>query len=169
MTKLTWKLKPRARKIWLLLHVAISVGWFGGAYAMLVMGIAAMTHAGQPLRPAAYELMHLSDTMIMIPGSLGALVTGVVLALYTQYRLLHFWWVLVKLVLTIGAMVYAYLYVATTVRAAIAGTQNVENDVIVGSVAMLVILFATTLLSVVKPWGRTPLGQRAIANRRTRA
>ena len=177
MRKLTWKLKPQARKIWLLAHVAISVGWFGGAYAMLVMGIAALTHHGEALRPAAYELMHLSDAMIMIPGSLAALGTGLVLAFYTQYRLLHFWWVVVKLVLTVGAMVFAYIYVATNVRTAIAATEHdpgadierLEQSVIAGSVVMLLVLFATTVLSVVKPWGRTPLGRRAVGRRRATA
>jgi hypothetical protein len=33
------------------------------------------------VRSAAYQVMHLSDTAIMIPGSFGALITGVVVAL----------------------------------------------------------------------------------------
>src|SRR5687768_15717292 len=111
-------MKPRARKIWLLAHVAISVGWFGGAYAMLVLAVAA--NIGDRHRQhTTYELMHLGDTMIMIPGSLGSLLTGLVLALYTRYRLLHFWWIVAKLVLTPAAMMFAYASVAANVRAAL--------------------------------------------------
>jgi len=171
--RLTWQMRPAARKVWLLAHVAISVGWFGGGYAMLVMGIAAMTNAGKPLRPAAYQIMHLSDTAIMIPGSLGALLTGLVVALYTKWRLLHHWWVTVKLLLTIGAMVFAYIWVAQNVKAALAATladphvhiRPLQESVISGSVVMLLILFATTLLSIVKPWGRTPIGHQATVRR----
>jgi hypothetical protein len=167
-------MRPATRKAWLLAHVAVSVGWFGGGYAMLVMGIVAMTNAGTAVRPAAYHIMHLSDTAIMIPGSVGALVTGLVLALYTKWRLLHHWWVAVKLLLTVGAMVFAYVYVAQNVKAALAATLadphagigRLEESVISGSVVMLLVLFATTLLSVVKPWGRTPIGRHATDRRR---
>jgi hypothetical protein len=174
--RLTWQMKPHVRKWWLVAHVAVSVGWFGGGYAMLIMGITAMSNAGKPLRPAAYEMMHLSDTAIMIPLSLGALVTGLVIGLYTKWRVLHHWWVVVKLVLTVGAMIFAYVYVAQNVKTALAATQQdldadigrLSESVISGSVVMLVILFITTLLSIVKPWGRTGFGRMAMERRRTR-
>lgn len=173
---LTWQMKPGTRKWWLVAHVAISVGWFGGGYAMLIMGIAALSSAGKPLRPAAYEMMHLSDTAIMIPMSLGALITGLVLGLYTKWRVLHHWWVVVKLALTVGAMIFAYVYVAQNVKTALAATEHdldagigrLSESVISGSVVMLVILFATTLLSIVKPWGRTGFGRKAQQRRRAR-
>ncbi|MBB5957448.1 hypothetical protein FHS29_004043 [Saccharothrix tamanrassetensis] len=171
---MTWVMKPGTRKAWLIAHVVISVGWFGGGYAMLVMGIFAMSNIGTSLRPAAYELMHFSDLMIMIPGSLGALITGLVLGLYTKWRVLHHWWVAVKLLLTIGAMVFAYAYVAQNVKTALAATLNDVNadigrlseSVIAGSSVMLAVLFATTLLSIVKPWGRTGWGRKALSKRR---
>ncbi|MFC0542681.1 hypothetical protein [Kutzneria chonburiensis] len=172
--RLTWQMKPPARKAWLLAHVAVSVGWFGGGYAMLVMGIVAMTSAGTPLRPAAYELMHLSDTAIMIPGSLGALITGLVVALYSKWRVLHHWWVVIKLLLTVGAMVFAYAYIAQNVKTALEATlanpaadvERIAESVISGNVVMLLALLATTLLSIFKPWGRTAYGRRALAGRR---
>lgn len=159
-------MRPGTRKFWLVLHVGISVGWFGGGYAMLVMGIAAMTAAGSSLRPAAYELMHLSDTAIMIPCSLGALITGLVLGLYTKWRVLRHWWVVAKLLLTIGAMVFAYVYVAQHVKTALARTEHdlgadiggLQETVIAGSCVMLAILATTTVLSVYKPWGRVRRG-----------
>lgn len=172
--RLTWQMKPSTRKVWLLAHVVVSVGWFGGGYAMLVMGITAMTSVGTPLRPAAYEMMHLSDTAIMIPGSLGALITGLVVALYTKWRVLHHWWVVTKLLLTVGAMVFAYVYIAQNVKTALDATltnPNVDIDrlsqsVISGNVVMLLVLVATALLSIFKPWGRTAWGRRALASRR---
>lgn len=163
-------MRPRTRKAWLIAHVTICVGWFGGGYAMLVMGIFAMSHVGEPWRPAAYDLMHFSDTMIMIPGSLGALITGLVLSLYTKWRLLHHWWVVTKLLLTVGAMVFAYVYVAQNVKSALeitehdlnADIERLSESVIAGSAVMLVVLFTTTLLSIVKPWGRTGWGRKAL-------
>ncbi|AXK32549.1 hypothetical protein DVA86_07695 [Streptomyces armeniacus] len=166
---LTWRMRPRTRKTWLFCHVAISVGWLGGAYAMLMMAIAARTSAGEHLRPAAYELMHLSDTVIMIPCALGTLITGLVTGLYGKWRVLHHWWVLDKLVLTVGAAVFAYVYIAQSVKEALARTEAdyaadigvLEDGVIAGSAGMLVLLTTTTLLSTFKPWGRTRWGRRA--------
>ncbi|MBB4963398.1 DUF2269 family protein [Saccharothrix violaceirubra] len=171
---LTWQMKPGTRKAWLIAHVVVSVGWFGGAWAMLMMGVVALTNVGRELRPAAYEMMHIADTVIMIPGSLGALITGLVLGLYTKWRVLHHWWVVTKLLLTIGAMVFAYVYVAQNVKSALAATEHdldadigrLAESVIAGSVVMMVVLIVTTLLSVVKPWNRTGWGRRAQQRRR---
>jgi hypothetical protein len=159
-------MQPRARKVWLSAHVAISVGWFGGAYAMLVLAVAAAT-SDRHRQQTTYELMHIGDTMIMIPGSLGSLLTGLVLALYTRYRLLHFWWIVAKLVLTLAAMVFAYASVAANVRGALTAPDlaidQLQHGVVTGSIIMLLALFVPTALSVVKPWGRTPLGVRTLA------
>ncbi|TDC58732.1 hypothetical protein E1281_00090 [Actinomadura sp. KC345] len=171
---LTWRMRPRTRKTWLFCHVVISVGWLGGAYTMLMMAIAARTSAGEPMRPAAYALMHLSDTVIMIPCALGTLITGLVTGLYGKWRVLHHWWVLDKLVLTVGATVFAYLYIAQTVKEALARTEAdsaadigfLEDGVIAGSAGMLMLLMTTTLLSTFKPWGRTRWGRRAQEARR---
>ncbi|MFB4290759.1 hypothetical protein ACBI99_24160 [Nonomuraea sp. ATR24] len=169
-------MKPTARRVWLVLHVSLSVGWLGGSYAMLVMGVVALTSTGMPLRPAAYDMLHISDTAIMIPGSLGALVTGLVLALYTKWRVLHHWWVVTKLVLTVFAMISGYAYTAQGVKAALAMTLvdpgadigSLEPGLLAGSVVMLVVLSLATVLSVVKPWGRTRCG-RGPSSRRPRA
>jgi hypothetical protein len=169
-------MKPTGRRVWLVLHVSLSVGWLGGSYAMLVMGAVALSSTGKPLRPATYDLLHISDTAIMIPGSLGALVTGLVLALYTKWRVLHHWWVVTKLVLTIFAMAFGYAYTAQGVKAALAATLadpgadvgSLEPGLLAGSVVMLVVLFLATVLSVVKPWGRTRWG-RGSSRSRSRA
>jgi hypothetical protein len=166
---MTWAMAPRTRKVWLAAHVAVSVGWFGGAYAMLIMAIVAMTSAGAPLRPAAYELMHLSDTALMIPGCLVALITGLVLALYTKWGVLRHWWVVAKLLLTVAAMIYAALYVSQDVKTALHATltdpradvENLAAQIIAGSAAMLAVLLAVTMLSIFKPWGRTQWSRRA--------
>lgn len=141
-------LSPRTRKAWLVAHVAVSVGWFGGAYVMLVLAVV-----------GAHELMHLSDAAVMIPASLGALGTGLVLALGTRWRLLHHRWIVAKLVLTVAAMFYAALVVAQDVKASLKAA-SVSGVVIGGSAAMLLVLLVITAISVLKPWRRTRAGRR---------
>lgn len=159
-------LKPLPRKVWLTAHVALSVGWFGGAYAMLVIAIVALTSAGTPLRHDAYELVHVGDTAIMIPGGLGALVTGLVVGLWTRWRVLHHWWVVVKLLLTVGGMAFAYAYLAQNVETALldprANLADIAPGIVAGSVVMVLVLLTTTLVSITKPWGRTAFGRRVV-------
>ncbi|MFI0424693.1 hypothetical protein [Spongiactinospora sp. 9N601] len=150
------RVRPRVRKFLLVLHVCVSVGWFGGGYAMLVLGVAALTSAGSPLRPAAYQLMHLGDRAIMIPGSLGALGTGLTLALSTQWGLLRHWWVVAKLTLTVGTMAFAYAFISQNVKAALTGHElgALPQYVIAGCGTVLVTLATTIAVSIFKPWGR---------------
>lgn len=70
------RLSPRARKVWLTLHVGISVGWLGLGLAMTTLaftGLLAETHA---VRHGAYELMHIFDLTIVIPSVLLSIITG---------------------------------------------------------------------------------------------
>jgi hypothetical protein len=53
----------------LTLHVALSVGWLGTAYAMVVIGLIALYSSDAQVRYGAYAVLHDSDRMIMIPGS----------------------------------------------------------------------------------------------------
>lgn len=101
------RLSQRARKVWLTLHVGISVGWLGLSLAMITLaftGLLAETHA---VRHGAYELMHIIDLTIVIPSVVLSIITGLVVALGTPWGLLKHWWVLVKFVIALGIPAFA--------------------------------------------------------------
>ena len=154
------RLSARARKAWLTAHIATSVGWLGGAYTMLVLGVAALRSDRAEHRRTVYELMHLFDWAVNIPLVLGMLSTGLVLALRTRWGLIRHWWVVVKLVLSLAVPIttvslsvprVAFMQAALATGAA---TGSTAQHIVVISAASTVTLTAVTAISVFKPWGR---------------
>jgi hypothetical protein len=90
-------LPPPWRKLLLTVHVITAVSVLGTDLALLVLGISSVRGADpQTIYPAA----HLVATWLLAPLAIVALGTGVLLGLLTQWGLLRYWWVTIKLVLT---------------------------------------------------------------------
>lgn len=119
---------PRpVRQVWMILHVACSVGWLGVLAACLTLRLSGQGAAATTLTEALF-----------LPATLLVLLTGVVLGLGTRWGLVKFYWVLVKLLV-------ALVLVA------------VANLVFPDSAALTFLTLATSLalvLSILKPWGR---------------
>ncbi len=169
---------PRLRKLVLTAHVVASVGWLGIDVALLTLGVTGLaTHEPEVLR-AAYVAMGLFGAFLIVPVSLGALVTGLVLSLGTRWRLLRHYWVLAKFALTAAATAAVILALRPRLGEAATRALNVPlgalatggvGDSSVTLVAApgvaLLALSTATVLSVYKPWGRTPYGRRQAARR----
>jgi hypothetical protein len=90
-------LPPPWRKLLLTVHVATAVSVLGTDLVLLVLGISSVRGADpQTIYPAA----HLVATWLLAPLAIVALGTGVLLGLLTQWGLLRYWWVTIKLALT---------------------------------------------------------------------
>ncbi|OKI74140.1 hypothetical protein A6A27_18700 [Micromonospora sp. CB01531] len=165
-------LSPRARRVWLTLHVGFSVGWLGVALtmtALAVIGWAADSHA---MRHGAYEVLHVIELAVAIPSMALSIITGLVVSLGTKWGLVRYRWVLTKFAIAVSIPL-----VAGTVESALAdelalrtidpagqpGATGIALTACLGS--FTVALWISTVLSVVKPWGRTRWGRRAVAVR----
>ncbi|MGH3997654.1 MAG: hypothetical protein ACRDTJ_09360 [Pseudonocardiaceae bacterium] len=155
------RLTPRARKVWLTAHIASSVGGLGAASTMLVLGGAALISDRTGFRVALYEVMHLFDRAVNIPLTAAMLVTSLVVALRTKWRLARHWWVLVKLALSVMVMTVTPLLSVPRVTLMIAAlpagadTGSTGWEIVAISVGTVLVLTAVTAISVFKPWGRT--------------
>jgi hypothetical protein len=123
---------PRpVRQVWMILHVACSVGWLGVLAACLTLRVT----ADGPANDAAAATL---TGVFFLPGTLLVLVTGVVLGLGTRWGLVKFYWVLAKLVVALVLLAVA-------------------NLVVPDGLALTFLTGATSLalvLSILKPWGR---------------
>jgi hypothetical protein len=145
---------PRLRKFALTAHVTSSVGWLGAIVAYLALAIAGVaSHEAEVVR-SAYFAMELTGWFVIVPLSLAALLTGLVQSLGTEWGLFRYYWVLVKFVLTVGAVTILLLHMPAVSR-----RSGVTSEVIHAGGGLLVLLTATAL-SVYKPWGRTRYGRR---------
>jgi hypothetical protein len=148
-------LRKRTRQTWLAVHIVSSVGWLGAevaALALCLTGIAAADASGRAMFTSADVL---ADTLL-VPTSLVALVTGVVLGLGTKWGLVKYYWAFAKLVVG-GVLVVASAYALNGALAQAAASPPVggESASLAGMMAVIATLgvFAS-VISVTKPWGR---------------
>ncbi len=154
------------RKLALTLHISFSVGWFGAVAGFLILSIAGLANQNANIVHAVYISMDLIGRFVIVPMSLIALVTGIVLALGTKWGLFRYYWVLTKFLLTLFSVIVLLLHQFTAVEAAAKRVSEIAPETLPelgrlgiqlvadAGIALLVLIFIT-ILSVFKPWGRT--------------
>ncbi|MBE1530268.1 hypothetical protein [Actinomadura algeriensis] len=156
------RLRRTSRRVWLTLHVGVSVGWLGLAVAMATLAVAGATAEQHAVRHGAYVLMHVFDLAIVIPSVALAIITGLVVSLGTKWGLVRHWWVLLKFVISLVIPVIATVQSGWIERlehrtADPAGDPGDLGLVLVGCMLVYTaLLWTAVVLSVVKPGGRTP-------------
>jgi hypothetical protein len=93
---------PNLRKFALTAHIAFSVGWLGAVVAYLAVAIAGLVSQDDQVLHSSYSTMELTGWFVIVPLSLAALLTGLVQSLGTEWGLFRYWWIVEKLVLTLG-------------------------------------------------------------------
>ena len=152
------------RKLNLIAHVVSSEGWLGAVLAFLALSIAGLRSTDAATVRAVYLSMNLTGEFVIVPLSFLALVTGLVLALGTEWGLFWYYWVLIKFALTTGATALLLLHQFTAVAEAARlvsvgpaiddrlGTLGIQ--LIVDASLAIVVLVIATALSIVKPGGK---------------
>jgi hypothetical protein len=162
----------------LTLHVMVSVGWLGIDLGLLTLGIVALSTGDPQTLRACYLTMDVLGDVVIVPLSLLALLTGILLGLGTQWGLFRHYWILTKLVLTLIAATAFFFALRGQIAAAVEDVSGVPADQLsreiitrpqalaVAPAVALAIYVTTTILAIYKPWGRTPYGKRMPAARR---
>lgn len=162
-------MSPGARRFALTAHVTTSVGWLGAVGGFLVLAVSGLTNHDAQIVRAVYVAMGLLGWGLIVPLSLTSLLSGVIQALGTPWGLLRHYWVLIKLLITpLSTLVLLVhmqpiAYVADVARhASISQTdlKAMRVQIVVDAAAGALVLLVATALSVYKPRGLTPYGQR---------
>jgi hypothetical protein len=157
------------RKFALTLHVIASVGWVGAVAVFLALAIIGLSSMDIDHVRASYVAMDLTYGSVVIPLGLASLATGVISSLGTEWGLFRHYWVLVKLLLTVPAVVMMLEhtrpvgYVAGAAVAAAFSSSELSGlriQLIVYACFALLVLLVATALSTYKPRGRTSYGWR---------
>lgn len=164
-------LTPRARKWILVLHVVSAVGWLGINFADFALAVTALSTTDPALQHAMFQALVVVGTTLLIPISLLALTTGLVLALGTQWGLLRYKWVIVKLVLTsIAVLLIPFsllpeLNSLNDLATVLPADQLVDTSehtwgILSAAVVSTSMYITNVIMSIVKPGGRTKRGNR---------
>ena len=157
------------RRFALTVHVAVSVALLGAVAAFLELAVAGLISRDVRIVHAAYPAMELITWFVIIPLTLAALLTGFVSSSGTSWGLFRYYWVVIKLLLTGFATVVlllqmpliAYLgHTASETALTSVELRMPKLTLVVHSSGGLFVLLVITVLSIYKPKGMTPFGQR---------
>jgi len=168
-----WRLSGSTRKATLVVHVVSAVGWLGVDVVLLLLAVTGLT-SDDPLTVAAcYQAMGVFVVPTLVPAGLICLASGVLLGVGSKYGLLRYWWVATKLVINVVLTVLILVLLRPSVddvveigRQLPGGTLGLDalgqlrTDLLFPPVVSIAALTVATLLSIYKPWGRTPRGRR---------
>ena len=167
-----------ARKLSVTAHVVSSVGWLGAVAAFLALSTTGAISRDAEIVRGAYVSMNVIGQFVIVPLSIATLSTGLLVSLGSHWGLFRYYWVAMKALLTVAATILLLLHQFTAVSSAAKrvvqqharGLPTVGRfapQLIVDAGLALMVLLVTTVLSIYKPWGRTPHGRR-VERRRQR-
>ncbi len=159
----------RLQKVLLTLHVASSVGWFGAVLAFPVLAVIGLRSEDTLKMTTAYVAMGMLGRGLILPLSLVSVSTGILQGVIFAWGLLRYYWVAIKLIVTVLATLLLLVHLRPIDRAAAAAAQStletpelrhIRTQLVGDSGLALAVLALTTALSVFKPGGLTPRGRR---------
>lgn len=160
-------MSPGVRKFALVAHVSFSVGWLGAVVGSLALAVVGVTSRDAQSVRGAYLMLELTGWFVLVPFSVASLVSGLLQSLGTRWGLFRHYWILAKLSINIVATVVLLMYMKTlnylgNLAADTAlSTDDLRNpSPVLHAGGALVLLLVATALSVYKPRGMTPYGQR---------
>lgn len=155
-------LRPRAKKLVVLLHVVSSVGWLGLGIANIVLAVTGYTTEDPVRQHTAYYALDLLDGTLLTPISLTAFCTGLVLAFGTRWGLWRHKWVFAKFLLTLVPVVLIQVSLLPTIQDAVAAVAAVPagqladvsdpgSGLVSAAFVSTTMYTVSTVLSVFKP------------------
>ena len=147
-------------------HITFSVGWMGTVTAFLALALAGVVGNAQMVR-ASYIAMELIAWFVIVPFCFASLVTGLIQSLGTPWGLFKHYWIVVKFFLTLIATIVLMLHmqpisylshVASETILSATDLRDLRIQLIADAGAALLVLLATTTISVYKPWGKIEFG-----------
>ncbi|PYI52456.1 hypothetical protein [Paenibacillus flagellatus] len=162
-----YKLSIKKKQAIVILHVLAVVCWLGGAMVMLLLGTHMLKAENGEQLYYTLDNMHLIDVVFIRYTALAALLTGIILSVWTNWGLFKHYWILTKLILTLmligfgiefmGDWLSQIVRIAKQERfLALSDTafRNASYSLIGGAIANIVSLIFMTALSYFKPFGK---------------
>ena len=143
-----------SRKLLTFLHIALAVSILGADLVLITLGLAGL--AGDPI--TVYPAAELIGSRVMWPLAIASVAIGVTLALTGPYGLFRFWWVAIKLTITLlltGLLAFVLLpALAAAAEATASGAGPSESRrllLTLGPIASSSLLLTNIALAVFKP------------------
>lgn len=152
------------RKLFTIVHIAVSASVLGTDLVLITLALAGYAWPAETIYPAA----QLIGERVLWPLAIAAAGSGVAVALIGPFKLFRYWWVTIKLAITVvlaGLLSFVLLpALAAAAQAASAGepvTASRQLMLVVGPIASSSLLLTNIALAVFKPKWRLPRAAKA--------
>ena len=145
------------RKLLLTVHVVVTVSVLGADLVLLLLGLSSLGGADpRTIYPAA----HLVSARLVAPLAVLALSTGLLQGILTQWGLLRYWWVTIKLAITAvltGVVLFVLVPGLSATADAVSGpsphllTIGERLPLVVAPVVASTLLVLNVVLAIFKP------------------
>jgi hypothetical protein len=153
------------RKFLLVVHIVTSVGFPGAVAGFLALAIVGATSGDAVVVRSVYIAMAVMTWDVIVPLAAASLLIGIVESLVTPWGLFRFYWVIVKLVLTLVALAVLMVQTSTinvlstaSLRGDLSMLGGQRMGMILHGAGGLAVLIVVTVLSIYKPRGMTRYG-----------
>ena len=159
------KFGARGQRILKIIHLVTAGLWIGGALSLNLMLI--MLGPGQSgAELQGYDLARkFIDDLIIIPGAMGCLLTGLMISWLTPWGFFKHRWVAVKWVLTVGCILFGTFYLGPRINgqppiSEALGLMALDDPVylanrsqnILAGLLQVGLIFFMVAISTLKPW-----------------
>lgn len=158
------KLKPQAVKILKMLHLFFAFSWIMGGVTLCLLVFITYPESGDELYMRS-RILQIVDDYFIIGGAFGALITGLIYSIWTNWGFFKHPWIIVKWIMTILQMIFGTFVLGPCINnnviiayqlrdAALTDPvflNNIQTTQIWGTV-QTVLLLAIIIISVQKPW-----------------
>ncbi|MDR1045253.1 MAG: DUF2269 family protein [Candidatus Adiutrix sp.] len=159
------KFSARGQRTLKIIHLVTACLWLGGAAAINLMILwLGPGESGPEL--VGYDLARkFIDDLVLIPGAMGCLLSGLLICWLTPWGFFRHRWVAVKWVLTVACILFGTFYMGPRLNgqhlisqelglAAVSDPLYVANRFhnILGGVVQVLSLLFLVVISVLKPW-----------------
>lgn len=158
-----FRLGVRTRRAVLVLHIATAGAWIGIDVLVAVLVAVGWLSDDPATRGVAYQALGRFIVAPMLVSALLCAGTGVLLGIGTKWGLVRYWWVLVKLVLSVVLCTLIVFALRPGMEDVTAAGQVIAAGGVPGTdltflffppTVSLTTLSLAVVLSVFKPWGR---------------
>ena len=159
---------PGVRRLALTAHVVSSVGWLGSVAVFLALAVSGLTSTDAQMVRADYAVMESVTWFVIVPLCLASVITGFVSSLGTTLGLFRYYWVVIKLLMTIPATIALFVHMQpigaisriAAERPLMSHDAGLQIQMLAAAALALVVLLVATVISVYKPRGLTQYGWR---------
>lgn len=163
------KLNIKQKNWWLISHILFVIIYFGGVFGMLLLAVLTKFTSDNDLVFASHVFIKDFDHFLVIPGAFGSMITGIWLAIRTQWGgLTKHYWVFAKWIGNVVAILFGSTYVrigisnSFSTSTMINGINPLQNPfyldnrqmLLIGISISIAILAFEVVISYLKPWGK---------------